>query len=173
MGNFKLLFSSEEIKKRIQELAKNLDQEYQNKQEGVVAICVLKGAFIFFSDLLRNINFNPEIDFVRMASYGDDTCRAESIVFSKDIETNIGNKHVLIVEDIVDTGHTINFLCQVLKERNPRSIKVCALIHKLSRREVDCPLDYYGFKLKGGFVVGYGLDYAEKYRQFKEIYEIV
>jgi len=167
------LFDAETIASRIYELGAALDAAYAQTDKPLVAVCVLKGAVVFFADLIRSMRTPLEMDFVRLASYGQGTERGAKVHFSKDMETSIQGKHVLIVEDIVDTGHSLAYLRQVLQARKPASITLCALIHKTGRREVDIPLDYYGFGLDKGFVVGYGLDCAEAYRQLEAIYELV
>lgn len=172
MEQLKTIFPREAIQSRVEELAAAISEDYGGKTEPVVAICVLKGAFVFFADLIRELRFGPELDFVRLASYGKETSRGEKVVFTKDIEVSIANKHVLIVEDIVDTGNTVDYLARVLRTRNPKSVKICALVHKISRREVPVHIDFYGFKLTEGFIVGYGLDYAEQYRNLPNICEL-
>jgi hypoxanthine phosphoribosyltransferase len=172
MDQLKTIFSREAIQRRVEELAAAISEDYGGKTEPLVAVCVLKGAFVFFADLIRELRFGPELDFVRLASYGKETSRGEKVVFTKDIEVSIADKHVLIVEDIVDTGNTVDYLARVLKTRNPKSVKICALVHKISRREVPVNIDFYGFKLTEGFIVGYGLDYAEQYRNLPNICEL-
>lgn len=173
MSEMREVFSQEEIGKKIAKLAETINAHYQSIQEPVVAVCVLKGAFVFFADLIRHLRFDLEMDFVRLASYGKETYRGEKVIFSKDMEISIAGKHVLIVEDIVDTGTTVDYLARVLATRRPKSVKICALIHKLARREVQVGIDFYGFKLDQGFIVGYGLDFAEQYRNLPNICEIV
>jgi len=135
-------------------------------------IGVLKGAFIFMADLARYLEIPHTVDFVRLASYGSGSVSSGDITFSKDIETDIEGKAVVIVEDIIDTGASITFLQGKLEERNPGSIKVCALIDKKQRRERTVNADYVGFALNEGFIVGYGLDFDEKFRCLPEIYVI-
>ncbi len=166
------LFDPQTIASRVRELGAAIDQAYGQAGEPLVLICVLKGAFIFFADLIRSMQTPVELDFVRMASYGQQTTRQEKVHFSKDIEVSIQGKHVLIVEDIVDTGHTMAYLKKVFDARRPASVAVCSLIHKIGRREVDLDIDFYGFRLDKGFIVGYGLDCAEAYRQLDAIYEL-
>jgi hypoxanthine phosphoribosyltransferase len=166
------LFDSQTISLRVRELGAAIDQVYGKTMEPLVLICVLKGAFVFFADLIRSLKTPVELDFVRMASYGQQTTRQEKVHFSKDIEVPIQGKHVLIVEDIVDTGHTMAYLKKVFHARGPASVAICSLIHKTGRREVDLAIDFYGFRLDTGFVVGYGLDCAEAYRQLDAIYEL-
>jgi hypoxanthine phosphoribosyltransferase len=173
MTEKRLLFSRAMINERIDALAGEIDAHYASIQEPVVLVCVLKGAFMFFADLVRRLTIQPELEFVRMASYGHGTTRGETICFSKDVELDLDGRHVLIVEDIVDTGHTAAYLLNAFARRNPASLRICACIHKSGRREVDLPVDFHAFSLQQGFVVGYGLDCAEQYRQLEAIYELV
>lgn len=154
-------------------LAEEISSHYQALPDPVLGICVLKGAFIFFADLVRRLPITLELDFVRLASYGHEKTPGDKVLFSKDIETPVQGKHILLVEDIVDTGRTLHYLTQVLKARGPKSVRICALVHKSSRTEVEIPIDFCGFSLDKGFVVGYGLDYAENYRQLEGIFELV
>ncbi|MBG0790217.1 MAG: hypoxanthine phosphoribosyltransferase [Desulfovibrionaceae bacterium] len=163
--------SAERIAERNKALGREITESYDGK-EPLVCICVLKGAFLFYSDIIRQIGRDIEVDFVRLASYGTATSRSEDIVFSKDLEISIEGKDVLVIEDIVDTGHSMDFLLRVLRMRNPKSLKICALIDKQERREKDVHVDFAGFKLTEGFIVGYGLDYAERYRELGGIYEL-
>lgn len=166
-----VLYSAEAIQSRIKELGKQINADYAG--EDLVVVCVLKGAFMFFSDLLKELDVRPEVDFVRCASYGNKTSRSSTISFTKDLEISIEDKHVLIVEDIVDTGHTVKFLYSQLEARGAKSIKLAAAVQKLERREVDVNVDYACFTLQKGFIVGYGMDYAEKYRELDAVYEAV
>lgn len=164
-----VVYSQEQIAQRIQTLGTTISAAYREIQEPLVAVCVLKGAFVFFSDLVRGLDLDLEIDFVRLASYGQQTERHFKVQFTKDLETSITDRHVLLVEDIVDTGHSVQYLTQVLWARKPKSIRICALVDKKERREVNVHVDYPGFDLAKGFIVGYGLDYAERYRHLGEI----
>jgi len=163
--------TAEQIAERNETLGREIAESYEG-EEPLVCICVLKGAFLFFADIIRKIDRDIEIDFVRLASYGTATSRSEDIVFSKDLEIAIEGKDVLVIEDIVDTGHSMDFLLHVLRRRNPKSLKICALIDKHERREKDVHVDFAGFELSDGFIVGYGLDYAERYRELDGIYEL-
>jgi len=163
--------TAEQIAERNRTLGKEIAESYDG-DEPLVCICVLKGAFLFYSDIVRQIDRDIEVDFVRLASYGTATSRSEDIVFSKDLEIAIEGKDVLVIEDIVDTGHSMDFLLRVLRMRNPKSLKICALIDKHERREKKIQVDFAGFKLTEGFIVGYGLDYAERYRELGGIYEL-
>lgn len=164
--------TAEQIAERVESLGSEITESYAESAEPLVCICVLKGAFLFFSDIIRKIDKGLEVDFVRLASYGTATARGEDIVFSKDLEISIEGKDVLVIEDIVDTGHSMDFLLHVLRRRNPKSLKICALIDKHERREKKVTVDFAGFKLDDGFIVGYGLDYAERYRELDGIYEL-
>jgi len=164
--------TAEQIAERNITLGQEITESYKDSQEPLVCICVLKGAFLFFSDIIRKIDRDIEVDFVRLASYGTATSRGEDIVFSKDLEISIEGKDVLVIEDIVDTGHSMDFLLHVLRRRNPKSLKICSLIDKHERREKHVTVDFAGFKLNDGFIVGYGLDYAERYRELDGIYEL-
>ncbi|QGY39865.1 hypoxanthine phosphoribosyltransferase [Pseudodesulfovibrio cashew] len=163
--------TAEQISQRVAELGSEITTSY-GKGGSLVCICVLKGAFLFYSDLIRKIDLGIEVDFVRLASYGTATSRGDDIVFSKDLEISIEGKDVLVVEDIVDTGHSMDFLLHVLRGRKPKSLKICSLIDKHERREKKVAVDFAGFKLDDGFIVGYGLDYAERYRELDGIYEL-
>lgn len=166
------IFSKSRIAMRVQELAGEIDAIYGS--EPLAAICVLKGAFIFFGDLVRCLhNPNLELDFVRLSSYGKNCNSSGHVIFSKDVEIDIRDKHVLIVEDIVDTGHTMRFLLDQFAARKPLSLRIASLVDKYERRKLDIKVDFAGFTLPGGFLVGYGLDYAEHYRALPEICEIV
>ncbi|WP_290922985.1 hypoxanthine phosphoribosyltransferase [Halodesulfovibrio sp.] len=164
-----VVYSEEQIQERVKELAAQINKDFEGKD--LVVVCVLKGAFMFFSDLLKHLTVKPEIDFVRCASYGNSTSSSKTVSFTKDLEISIKGKHVLIVEDIVDTGHTISFLMSQLKARGAESLKLASVVEKVERREIDVVVDYPGFTLEKGFIVGYGMDYAEKYRELGAIYE--
>jgi len=162
------------IRARVAELGAEISAHYQGQP--LVCVCVLKGAFLFFADLVRHIDLGtggPEIDFVRLASYGNATSPGCQAVFSKDIEVDVAGKHVLVVEDIVDTGRSAEFLLGVLEKRGAASLKMCAFIDKHERREVGVTVDFAGFPIQKGFIVGYGMDYAEKYRELDAVYELV
>ena len=166
---FVQLFDRERIETRVRELGREISAHYGD--EPLVCVCVLKGAYVFFADLMRALSIHPVVDFVRLSSYADQTSRSRMIC-SKDLEVDIRDKHVLVVEDVVDTGHSIQFLLKVLEARHPRSVKVAAMIDKAERREVDVAVHFSGFPLEEGYIVGYGLDYAEQYRELDGIYEL-
>lgn len=163
----KILISETEINQRVVELAGLLDEEYKDKNP--LMVCVLKGSVIFFSDLLRAMSIPLELDFMAVSSYGFLTVSSGKINVMKDLSVNIEGRHVVLVEDIVDTGHTLKHLKRMLNTRNPKSVKICALLNKFQRREVDLEPDYKGFDIGNDFVVGYGLDYAERYRNLPVI----
>jgi hypoxanthine phosphoribosyltransferase len=169
--NKKVVFDKDVIAKRVKELGREISGRYGN--EPLVCVCVLKGAFVFFADLMRSLTIDPELDFVRLASYAGGTSREGKMIFSKDMEVSIQDKHVLIVEDIVDTGHSMQYLTRILEARRPRSIAIAALVDKSERRELDVRVDFPGFALDKGFIVGYGLDYDEKYRGLEGVYELI
>jgi len=161
------LISAVEIKKKVDELARLLSQEYEGKNLLVVGI--LKGAMIFMADLIRAMSVDVQIDFMAVSSYGASSKSTGVVRILKDLEQNIEGRHLLIVEDIVDTGLTLNYLQEILKARGPASVRICTLLDKPSRRKVDVKVDYNGFSIPDEFVVGYGLDYNEKYRNLPEI----
>jgi hypoxanthine phosphoribosyltransferase len=165
-----LLFSQEQIASIVKGLADQISRDYSEKE--LVLVCILKGAFMFLSDLVRHLRFPVQVDFVRLASYGDGMETSGVIEITKDIETPIGGKDVLIVEDIIDSGRTIQFLKDRLALANPRSVKVCALLDKKSRREAEIEADYLGSDVDNVFVVGYGIDFNEAYRNLPEIYYV-
>lgn len=158
----KVLFSKEQLAKRIKELAAQLDKDYASKTPLMVAI--LKGSVMFFTDLIREMTLPLEIDFMSISSYGSGVKSSGEVKMIKDLDNKIEGKDVIIVEDIVDSGYTMKYLTHLLEARNPSSIKICALLDKPSRRETDVAVDYKGFEIGNEFVVGYGLDYAARYR---------
>jgi len=173
MERLEPIFSSKQVSERIAELASEISQSYKGVQEPVVFVCVLKGAFVFFADLLRQVDLQPEIEFVRLASYGAGTTPSQEVTLSQDVEVYLQGKHVLIVEDIVDTGRTVDYLRRELGKREVASLGVSCLIHKLERREVDADPDFVCFTVDSGFVVGCGLDYAERYRGLSTINKVI
>ena len=170
MPGKKLVISQTDIARRVKELGAAITRDYEKGQLLVVGI--LNGAFIFMADLVREIKRELEVDFVRVASYGMETTSG-SLRFTKDIELDIQDKNLLVVEDIIDTGHTMANLRQSFEGRGARSVRFCALIDKKERREVEVAVDYVGFEVQSGFLVGYGLDCREKYRQLKDVYHLL
>ena len=172
----KTLISEAEIKARVSELAKQIEKDYEGKAPTIVG--VLKGSIMFYTDLVRQINLPLTVDFMSISSYGAGVNSTGEVKIIKDIDGKIGGKDVIIVEDIIDSGYSMNCLLKLFATRSPKSVKVCTLLDKPSRREIPGPIDYTGFQVANEFVVGYGLDYAGLYRNFpfigvlkKEVYE--
>jgi hypoxanthine phosphoribosyltransferase len=163
-----ILYTRDVIEERVRELAGTISCEYEGRE--LIVIGVLKGAFIFMADLIRCLNIPCRVDFVRVASYGSGMTSAGNVLLTKDLDTSIRGKDVLIVEDIVDTGCTLTFLVNWLKEREPHSLKVCAFLDKKGRRKVPFEADYVGFEIEDGFVVGYGLDFNEMSRFLPDVW---
>ena len=163
----KILITKEEIDKRIRELAAELDRDYAGKRPLMVS--VLKGSIMFYTDLLRAMTIPLELDFMVISSYGNKTRSSGEVRMIKDLDRSIEGKHVVLVEDIVDSGYTLSYLKRMLYSRHPQSIKICTLLDKFECREVPLEPDYKGFDIGNEFVVGYGLDYAEMYRNLPEI----
>jgi hypoxanthine phosphoribosyltransferase len=162
------MLSKEDIAKRVHELGAQITADYAGKP--LVLVCVLKGSFVFASDLARAIDMpNLRIDFLGTRSYGEGTESSGVVQITQDLSKPIAGEHVLIVEDIVDTGLTIAHLMDLFRTRNPHSVKVCALLHKPARARVEVHVDYLGFTIEDKFVVGYGLDFAERYRNLPYI----
>jgi hypoxanthine phosphoribosyltransferase len=157
------LISEERIQARVEELAARISLDYADKGE-IVLIGVLKGAFIFLADLSRRLSIPRHIEFIAVSSYEHGSLRSGAVRLVMDVRRSIEGKHVLVVEDIVDTGHTLDYLIDMLKSRNPASVKTCSLLHKEHKTEVDIDIDYLGFSIGDEWVVGYGLDYDEKDR---------
>jgi hypoxanthine phosphoribosyltransferase len=165
-----VLFSKEVISGRIRSLADEISRDYAGGE--LIVIGVLKGAFIFMADLIRSLKIPCMVDFAQLASYGSGSVSSGNVAIKKDIGLPIAGKDVLIVEDIVDTGLTLSFLVKTLKERSPRSLKVCVFLDKKTRRKVPFTADYTGFTIDDGFVVGYGLDFNEQARFLPDVYVI-
>ncbi len=165
------VISSEELTQCVAKLAGRINQDYAG--ESLVVIGILKGSFVFMADLVRRLSVPVKLDFVRLASYGDKSESCGKICITKDIEMSIEGRHVLIVEDIVDTGITLRWFLEHLRNHQPLSVKVCALIDKSERRQVEVPVDYVGISLDKGFLVGYGLDFSERYRNLPGIFEVL
>ena len=164
------LLSRNQIASIVKGLADQISKDYNGRE--LVLVCILKGAFMFLSDLIRHLQIPVKVDFVRLASYGAGMKTSGRIEITKDVETPIEGKDVLIVEDIIDSGRTLKFLKERLALSNPRSIKVCALLDKKERREVEIEAEYLGKEVENVFVVGYGIDFNEAYRNLPEIYYV-
>lgn len=162
------LLTSEEIQNKIKELGRKITEDYRDKD--LVLVGILKGAFMFMADLTKHIEVPLTLDFISVSSYGNSTESSGVVKLIKDLDSSIADKDVLIIEDIIDTGLTLSYLIENLKSRGPRSIKTCGLLDKPERRKVNVELDYRGFIIPDEFVVGYGIDYAEKYRNSPEVY---
>ncbi len=159
----KILITRQALNQRVAELGSQISRDYQGKD--LLLVCVLKGGILFLSDLARAIRIPHAIDFMAISSYGGARTESSGIVrIVMDLNANIENRNVLIVEDIIDTGRTLTYITENLRTRNPVSLKICTLLNKPSRREVEVPIDYVGFDIPNEFVVGYGLDYNELYR---------
>ncbi len=162
-----VLISESQIRKRIQELGKQISADYKNQE--LVLVCVLRGATLFFADLAREISLPLRFEFLQTSSYHDSTEPSDKIQFIRAGSDYVKHRHVLIVEDIIDTGRTLKFLVEHLSSLNPKTIKICTLLDKPSRREVSVPVDYSGFEIPNVFVVGYGLDHGQLYRNLPYI----
>lgn len=158
----RVLYSEEEVAACVKRLGAQISKDYAGKE--IFAIGILKGAIVFFSDLVREIDVPVHLDFMAVSSYGASTKSNGTVKILKDLDYSIEGKHVLIIEDIVDSGLTLSYLLQNIVNRKPASVKLCTLLNKPERRKVDVTIDYNGFNVPDEFLVGYGLDYAERYR---------
>ncbi len=158
----RVLIPTEALQKRVAELGAQISADYQDLNP--LLICVLKGGYMFLADLTRALTIRHSIDFMAVSSYGNSTLTTGVVRILKDLDRDITGRHILIVEDIIDTGHTIAYLLENLRVRGPASIRICTLLSKPSRREVELKIDYIGFEIPNEFVIGYGLDFAENYR---------
>jgi len=172
----RILINESQLQARVVELANQISIDYEGKNPLFVGI--LKGAFVFLSDLIRHVKIPAHVDFMQVSSYGSGTESSGIVKILKDLDISVEDRHVIIVEDIVDTGVTMQHLLELLSARKPASLAVCTLLDKKERRIVDVHLNYVGFEIPNAFVVGYGLDYAELYRNlpfigipYKEVYE--
>lgn len=163
----RVLLSEEEVDKKIAEIAKQISEDYNGEQ--VHLICVLRGGVFFTCELAKRLSIPVSLDFMSVSSYGSDTKSSGVVKIVKDLDDGIEGKHVLVVEDIIDSGRTLSYLLENLKNRNPKSLKLCTLLDKPDRRVVDVHVDYTCFEIPDEFVVGYGLDYAQKYRNLPYI----
>lgn len=164
----KLLYSRDKIAAQVARLGEEICRDYEGKE--LLLVGVLKGSFLFIADLVRQLDMPVTVDFVRLASYGSETRSSGIVEFRKDLEISLEGRHVLIIEDIVDSGLTLETLYHRLMQRRPASLKVCTLIDKRARREVEINPDYTGLTLEDGFIIGYGLDHDEEYRNLPDIY---
>lgn len=162
-----ILFSSEVLTEKVKELAEKITNDYKGKE--LVVVGILKGSVIFAAELIKNISIKCEIDFMAVSSYGNSTETSGVVRILKDLDSNIEGKNILIVEDIVDTGTTLKYLLEYLKARKADSIEIVSLLNKPARRKVDLEVKYIGFEVPDAFIVGYGIDYAEQYRNLPYI----
>ena len=169
----RVLIDADTIQRRVNELAHQINKDYEGIKESLILVGVLKGSFIFLSDLCRKLNVPHVVDFISLSSYGATTQTTGNVRMIMDTRENLEGRHVMIVEDILDSGYTLDYLCRNFTARNPASLKTAVLLDKPQRRKVDVELDYIGFEIPDVWVVGYGLDYAERYRTLPYIAEMV
>lgn len=162
-----VLFTEEQIKEKVKELAEQLNKDYAGKK--VLCVGILKGSVVFLADIIREMKCEVEIDFMAVSSYGNSTKSSGIVRILKDLNYDIEGKDVIIIEDIIDTGVTLKYLCEYLQARKPKTLKICCLLDKPERRKVDVKSDYTGFSIPDYFVVGYGIDYADRFRQLPYI----
>ena len=162
-----VLFSEEQLKNRVREIAQQITADYQGKE--IMLISVLRGSFVFMADLCRAIDLPCTVDFMAVSSYGKGTKSSGQVQITKDLSEDISDRHIIVVEDILDSGNTLSYLLKILQHRNPASIRLCTLLDKPDRRVKPVEVHYSGFTIPDAFVVGYGLDYAEKYRNLPYI----
>lgn len=158
----KILFSEEQLRERVRQLGAQITEDYAGEE--LVLVCILRGSYIFMADLSRAIDLPLSADFIALSSYGGGTSSSGQVELRKDLSDPVEGKHLLIVEDILDSGNTLYYLTNLLRTRHPASVRICTLLNKPERREKNIHPDYVGFTIPDAFVVGYGLDYAEKYR---------
>lgn len=162
-----VMYTEEEIDKRIAELGAQITKEYAGKE--ITMVCILKGAASFACELAKRIDLPVEMEYMRCSSYGNETESSGVVKIDLDLDRPIRDKNILVVEDIIDTGRTMNYLLDILRSRGPEDVKLCSLLDKPDRRIVDVSIDYTGFVIPDKFIVGYGLDYAQKYRNLPYI----
>lgn len=167
MGEIKTLIDEQKLQNRIAEIAKQIEEEYKGKE--ITLICILKGSIFFTVDLAKKINGDVRLEFIRVSSYGEGTESSGEIKMKLDLKDSIQGKDVIVIEDIIDTGRTLSYLLEYLKMKNPNSVKLCALLDKPDRRVKEVKVDYTGFQIPDKFVIGYGLDWDEKYRNLPYI----
>ena len=165
------MFSEEKVNAKIKELGEQISADYAGKQ--ITIVCILKGAAFFACELAKRITVPVQIEFMKCSSYGNETESSGVVKITQDLDEPIRGKNILVVEDIIDTGRTMHYLLEILRQRDPESVKLCALLDKPERRVTDVKVDYTGFVIPDEFIVGYGLDYAQKYRNLPYIGKIV
>ncbi|MBK0001201.1 hypoxanthine phosphoribosyltransferase [Erwinia sp. S43] len=168
-----VMISEAEIKSRIAELGQQINEHYRNSGSDMVLVGLLRGSFMFMADLCRAIDVPHEVDFMTASSYGNGTSSTRDVKILKDLDEDIRGKDVLIVEDIIDSGNTLSKVREIFSLRGPKSLAICTLLDKPERREVQVPVEYVGFSIPDEFVVGYGIDYAQRYRHLPYIGKVV
>ena len=170
IGNEKFvpMITESDLQKRIEELGKQISEDYKNKLP--IFIGVLNGSFMFLSDLLKNVDVHCEMDFLKLSSYGDEKLSSGKVKMLKELNADISERHVIVVEDIVDSGLSLSYMKRLLEQFNPASIRYASLLVKPGSLKYDVKIDYIGFEISNEFVIGYGLDYAQKYRNLRSIY---
>ncbi len=163
----RVFFSEEELKNRVRELGQQIARDYEGKDPLFVG--VLKGSFVFMADLMRAVDLYCDIDFMAVSSYGSGTTTTGAVKINKDLSYNVENRHIILIEDILDSGVTLSYLKKYIEARKPASVSICTLLDKPARRRADIHADYVGFECPDAFIVGYGLDYAERYRNLPYI----
>ncbi len=174
----KVLLTEEQLRARVQEMGQQIGTDFKGEEGPIIAIGILRGSVIFMAELVRQIDNDVELEFMAVSSYGASTETSGEVTIKKDLDIDIEGKNVLIIEDIIDSGVTLSHLKEMLLKRNPKSLKICTLLNKPERRKTDVQVDYIGFEIPDEFVIGYGLDYNNKYRNLpyvgilkREIYE--
>jgi hypoxanthine phosphoribosyltransferase len=172
IGNEKFvpMITAEELNTRVKELGKQISEDYEGKLP--IFIGVLNGSFMFMSDLMKEVTIHCEMDFMKLSSYGDEKISSGNVRMLKELNADINERHIIVVEDIVDSGLSLNYIGKLLKEYKPASIKYASLLVKPNSIKYDVKIDYIGFEIKDQFIIGYGLDYAQKYRNLKAIYQL-
>lgn len=168
-----VMISEQAVKTRVNELAKLIDEHYRDNDQELILVGLLRGSFIFMADLSRAVTVGHEVDFITVSSYGSNMNSSRDVKILKDLDEDIRGKHVLIVEDIIDTGHTLSKVREILQLREPKSLAICTLLDKPSRREAQVDVEYIGFSIPDEFVVGYGIDYAQRYRHLPYVGKVV
>lgn len=165
---FKTYLSKADIDKRVAEIGVEINRDFADKKP--ILIGILNGSFIFLADLMRHISIPCEVDFIKLSSYGDEKVSSGKITERKELDANVTDRHIILVEDIVDTGLSLSYMVKKMKEKNPLSVSVISLLHKFEATKYDVDIDYVGFKIKNEFVLGYGLDFAQVGRNLAQIY---
>ncbi|QCI20344.1 hypoxanthine phosphoribosyltransferase [Buchnera aphidicola (Brachycaudus cardui)] len=169
----KVIISEKELDIRVRELGREITKKYRHSRNKMILIALLRGSFVFIADLCRRIHIKHEVDFMTTSSYGRGILSSGDVKIIKDLDEDIYNKHVLIVEDIIDSGKTLSKVSDILKLRNPKSLSICTLLDKPECREVNISVDFIGFSIPDDFIVGYGIDYAQSYRYLPYIGKVI